>query len=140
MTLTLFAAGLLALSQTGNPPGEPIRYFVATDGNDAWSGRLPAPKPDRSDGPFATPGRARDAIRALKRSASGALQGPVTVAIRGGRYALSKPFVLTPEDSGTERVSDHIRRLSGRNARAERRPDDRGLGERCRQRPAVLGR
>ena len=101
MTLTLCVACLLVNSQAGDQPAEPGRFFVATVGNDTWSGRLPTPKADRSDGPFATPKRARDAIRTLKRDAGGALTGPVTVAIRGGRYPLSEPLVLTPEDSGT---------------------------------------
>src|SRR5262249_52347267 len=91
------------ISQPGDRTAEPSRYLVATDGNDAWSGRLPAPKADRSDGPIATPSRARDAIRALKRDAGGALPGPVRVAIRGGRYPLSEPLVLRPGDPGTER-------------------------------------
>ncbi|HPD16146.1 MAG TPA: right-handed parallel beta-helix repeat-containing protein [Planctomycetota bacterium] len=43
---------------------------------------------------------ARDAIRA--RRAAGALAEPVRVAIADGEYALSRPFVLTPEDSGSE--------------------------------------
>src|SRR5262249_46563180 len=102
MTPTLFAACLLAISQPGERPAEPSRYLVATDGNGAWSGRLPA-KADRSDGPFATPSRARGASRALKRDAGGSLPGSVAVAIHGGRYSLSEPPVLRPGDSGTER-------------------------------------
>jgi hypothetical protein len=49
-------------------------------------------------------GRARDAIRALKREAGGTLSSPVTVAIRSGHYALAAPLELTPEDSGTEQA------------------------------------
>jgi len=76
------------------------RFFVATDGNDAWSGRLPRPNAAGTDGPFTTPGRARDAIRELK-SPEG-LQQPVEVLIAGGTYHLFEPLVLGPEDSGTE--------------------------------------
>src|SRR5690242_2065884 len=85
-------------------PVEPLLFHVATNGDDTWSGHLPVPTADRSDGPFATVGRARDAIRVLKRKAGGTLRRPATVSIRGGRYALGTPLVLTPEDSGTEQA------------------------------------
>jgi parallel beta-helix repeat protein len=54
----------------------------------------------KTDGPFATIARARDAVRQLK-AAEGGLQQPVTVSIRGGTYFLREPIILTPEDSGT---------------------------------------
>jgi hypothetical protein len=74
--------------------------YVATTGNDAWSGRLPAPNAARTDGPFATLGRAREEIRRLK--AGGALPpGGVTVAVREGTYALAQTFRLEAQDSGT---------------------------------------
>lgn len=78
----------------------PIRYYVSIDGNDLWSGRLPAPNTGRTDGPFATLARARDEIRILKKGPGG-LASPVEVLIRGGTHALTEPLVLTPEDSGT---------------------------------------
>ena len=39
-----------------------LELHVATDGNDAWSGKLSSPSAKKSDGPFATFERARDAI------------------------------------------------------------------------------
>ena len=41
-------------------------FYVAADGNDGWSGTLPAANSKSSDGPFATLARARDAVRQLK--------------------------------------------------------------------------
>lgn len=91
--------------------------FVAADGNDAWSGRLAAPNADKTDGPFATLERARDAVRALKLedrkaqtpSPQSAIQNPkskiengITVFVRAGAYELAKTFKLTQEDSGTQ--------------------------------------
>ena len=73
--------------------------YVSTEGDDSWSGRLPEPNADRTDGPFATLKRARDEIRRLK--SEGKLEGPAIVRIRGGIYFLEEPFVLTPDDSGT---------------------------------------
>lgn len=79
---------------------EPLILYVAQDGNDAWKGKRPTPNPGRTDGPFATIARARDAVRELKRKKRG-LQQPVTVCIRQGTYFLDAPLVLTAEDSGT---------------------------------------
>ena len=75
-------------------------FYVSTEGDDSWSGKFPAPTAERSDGPFATLARARDAIREIK--ASGALSAPLTVAVRGGTYYLGDTLVFTPQDSGTE--------------------------------------
>ncbi len=75
-------------------------FFVAPNGNDAWSGARPKLGRNGQDGPFATFRRARDAVRALK--AGGRLRGPVTVAVRGGVYRLPEPLVFTAEDSGTD--------------------------------------
>jgi hypothetical protein len=76
-------------------------YYVAPTGNDAWSGTLPAPNADGTDGPYATLARARDAVRELK--AHGPLSAPVTVMVRGGTYYLAETLVYTPEDGGTDR-------------------------------------
>ena len=74
-------------------------FYVATDGKDSWTGKLDKPNAARTDGPFLTVQQAQKAIRDLK--ASGLLKAPVTVYIRGGRYALAEPLVFTSEDSGT---------------------------------------
>lgn len=105
----LLVAGSASLSQeTGacncgaslSPQGSAQTvFYVATDGNDAWSGKIAAPNKSRTDGPFRTIRKAKDAIRGLK--ASDPLKEPVTVYIRGGIYRLTSPLVFTPEDSGT---------------------------------------
>jgi len=96
--MRLLAIGLLALACTGAAPAEPINLFVSPQGNDAWSGSLPEPTADGTDGPFATIAGARDAIRTMKASAP--LSAPINVQVRGGVYRLSEPLVFTPEDSG----------------------------------------
>ena len=46
-------------------------FCVAPGGDDAWSGRFPAPTADKKDGPFATlPGSRRRAMLALKGEAT----------------------------------------------------------------------
>src|SRR5437867_4027429 len=80
-----------------NPiPSSAADFYVATNGNDAWSGHLTAPNSKRTDGPFATLERARDELRNLK--ASGKLKDGPTVHLRGGFYPLKKSFVLSRED------------------------------------------
>ena len=79
---------------------EPQVYCVATNGNDAWSGRLAAPNAGGTDGPLASLVGARDAIRKARAGNPGGI-GPVTVQVRGGVYRLATPFVLEPQDSGT---------------------------------------
>ena len=71
-------------------------YYVSPQGDDRWSGALPEPNATGSDGPFATPAKARDAVRAREdRSA------PMTVLLRGGTYFLEEPLRFEPADSGT---------------------------------------
>jgi len=76
-----------------------IELFVAVDGNDRWTGRLPAPNRGGTNGPFATVRAAQRAVRKLK--AGHPLRRPVKVYLRGGRHELKAPLVLTPQDSGT---------------------------------------
>jgi hypothetical protein len=98
--LSLWILGVAMLASAVGALQEPERstLFVAPDGSDGWSGRLPAPNRERTDGPLATPQQALKAARALRAGST----GPVTVVLRGGTYRLSAPIVLAPEDSGTE--------------------------------------
>ena len=48
-----------------HPAPQPALY-VAPDGNDAWSGRLPRPNREGTDGPVATLSRARDLARPMR--------------------------------------------------------------------------
>lgn len=91
------ATVLLSVAET-HLHAQGLTLYVAPNGHDAWSGRLAEPK--EQDGPFATLGRARDAVRQWK-AAHGELQAPVTVQIRGGKYSLPETLTFTPEDSGT---------------------------------------
>lgn len=76
-------------------------FYVASNGNDQWSGSLPSPNKSFSDGPFATIDRARAAVNELK-SANPNRQSPVIIYIRGGYYFLNEPLIFTPNDSGTQ--------------------------------------
>jgi hypothetical protein len=66
-------------------------FFVSLSGHDDNPGTI--------DEPFATPERARTAIRELK-AASGLPEDGVVVWLRGGVYERTATFELTSEDSG----------------------------------------
>ncbi len=74
-------------------------FYVSPNGNDRWSGTLPAYNEQKSDGPFATIEGARDAIRQMK--AEQGLTEPVTVMLRGGTYFLDRTIVFDNQDYGT---------------------------------------
>jgi hypothetical protein len=78
---------------------KPVELYVASNGNDAWSGKLVAPNKAKTDGPFATVERARDVVRTLKEK--NALAGGARVLVRGGIHYLKSPLVFTPQNSGT---------------------------------------
>lgn len=73
--------------------------YVAEDGNDLWSGTIPLRNIAGNDGPFATLGRARDAIRVLKINGD---HNDFKVLVRGGLYHLSETLTFTSADSGTK--------------------------------------
>src|SRR4051812_19704605 len=75
-------------------------FFVAPNGNDQWSGKLPQPNAAKTDGPFTTLGRARDAIRDLKGKQ--APKESISVMVRGGKYYLDRKLDFGPEDSGSQ--------------------------------------
>lgn len=76
----------------------PVDFFVSPMGDDRWTGRLAAPNEGRTDGPFATLGRARDAVRDRRKAAA---DQPATVVLRGGTYFLGETLAFGAEDSGT---------------------------------------
>jgi hypothetical protein len=69
-------------------------FYVAPNGNDAWSGRLARPDANQTDGPLATLQAACQAARKAET------RGGRTILIQAGDYFLSEPVALTPQDSG----------------------------------------
>ncbi len=93
----LVAALLLAPSE-GGAVGDGLRFYVAPDGDDGFSGSHAQRVATSNDGPWATVAHAQQAIRSLRKQ--GRLAAPVTVLVRG-QHRLQAPLVFTPEDSGT---------------------------------------
>lgn len=91
---------LKLLKENWTSAKEPMIFFVATTGNDAWSGRRAIPDIDFTDGPFASWERVQREIRAL-RSRYPYFDRPIKVIFDNGTYWLTKPIIFTPEDSGT---------------------------------------
>src|SRR5262245_55262231 len=88
---------LFGISTALAQPTIPIVFHVAPDGNDK--------DPGSEQKPFATPQRARDAIRELKRKNNGRLPGAVNVLLHGGTCYLTAPLLYTADDSGTAETS-----------------------------------
>jgi len=76
-----------------------MTFYVAPDGNDAWSGLLPRPNAGRTDGPVASLAGARDAVRWIRAMIS--QREPVRVVVAAGTYWIDEPIVFGPEDRGT---------------------------------------
>jgi hypothetical protein len=73
-------------------PGAAAELWVATNGSDA--------NPGTRAKPFATPERARDAVRQIRKHGKLTKSG-VTVWLRGGDYIQTNALELTAADSGT---------------------------------------
>ena len=78
-------------------------FYLATDGNDAWSGSLAAPNGSNSDGPFASVARAQQAVQGVLQNPQGRTT-PIVVQIRQGAYYSSQTLTFTSADSGTSHL------------------------------------
>jgi hypothetical protein len=88
-----FVASMLSVpAPAANAEGE--TFFVAVNGNDSWSGRLPEPDINRTDGPFAS---LHAACRAARREGT---DQPRQVIIQAGQYFLDEPMELDAGDAG----------------------------------------
>ena len=92
-------AAVIVLASAAVSGAEPLTLFVSPQGDDHWSGRIVEPNGSRTDGPLATIGRARDAIRELRTKSQA--PGAITVLVRGGSYELKETSRFHREDGGT---------------------------------------
>ncbi|MCX6904597.1 MAG: hypothetical protein NTW03_14170, partial [Verrucomicrobia bacterium] len=114
LSFDLFLAGF-----TATPSTMPRTFYVATNGNDEWSGTWP--QPTGNDGPFAGIERARDVVRSY-RQAGFATVGQIVIEVGGGLYEWARPLDLTTADSGTlgspvlyrARAGEEVRLSGGR--------------------------
>jgi hypothetical protein len=82
-SLCFAVLGIMIAAGCRNQPA----FYVSPTGNDA--------NPGTRNRPFATIGKATDAVSAVRRSGQ---ENDVTVYLSGGRYFLEEPVVIKPED------------------------------------------
>jgi len=75
-----------------------MNLYVATGGNDAWSGKPEKANAAKTDGPLQTLQAARDKVRQLRVASP---NEPIHVILRGGTHFLPETLVFGMEDSGT---------------------------------------
>lgn len=91
-----------------------LTVYVSTQGRDDWTGSLPSPAGDRTDGPVATIERARQIL--CDRRGSAHSSSPSAVIFRGGVYRLENTFCLTGRDSGSQQSPVIYRSYPGERA------------------------
>ena len=70
--------------------------YISPQGSDGWTGRLPEPNAEKTDGPLASINGAHWAMRKLKEG--GHISGRLTLCFRGGRYEMKQAIEITPRD------------------------------------------
>ncbi len=73
-------------------PSNVADFYVSSNGNDAWSGKLAEPNKTGTDGPFATIARAKTAVGILKN-----------YVYKSKKQAVDKRFIGTPHQFGNGR-------------------------------------
>ena len=111
MARVLASILVLLTAATCNGETEKADFYVATNGADNWSGTLAAPNAQRTDGPFHTLERARDAVRTLKERKTSS----ILVLVRGGTHQLDKTVVFSLQDSGNAKSTITYAAYPGEN-------------------------
>lgn len=73
---------------------------IAIDGNDGWSGVIPAPNRSSTEGPLATLEEAFRRVRSLRKS--GVYRGPVEIQMHAGLYTMTETLVVQGDDLAHE--------------------------------------
>jgi hypothetical protein len=95
----IFGLGFLITFPRDAGASAPSFFFVATNGNDAWSGTKFEPDPGKADGPFATLPRALRVAQEARQKPGADKSKATTVFVRGGVHFLREPLRITPDDS-----------------------------------------
>ena len=92
----------MAAVATASPAtGTALDIFVATNGNDSWSGSIASPNASQTDGPKRTIAGAQAVAKLrLAEMNAGALRRAINVQIGPGEYRLSSALVFGVDDSG----------------------------------------
>jgi len=94
--------GLPAPGQETERPSTEVVFYVAENGNDLWTGRLPDANAEKTDGPWCSLSPLEKALANVLRESPTA---SIEVVIRQGRYELPSPVALKfPEAKGSRLV------------------------------------
>lgn len=93
--LVIFSMALSSIAFAQHDKKPFADFFVSSNGNDAWSGKLSVPNADHTDGPLASIRKAKEAVRIFKKG----LYRDIFVLIRGGEYQLTETELFTSADS-----------------------------------------
>ena len=91
------AAPAALITVQGSTPPTSLTFYVSPNGNDSWTGTLPAPNSNNTDGPLATFDRARAVVQAIGKASL----TQVSVQFRAGTYFLPATEMLAAADSGS---------------------------------------
>ena len=98
---TALAARTATPEATAAVTNPSLDIFVATNGNDTWSGLVATANAGLTDGPVRTITAAQVIARQrLAAMAAGATRQPINVRIGAGEYRLTAPLTFGPTDSG----------------------------------------
>ena len=100
--------GLITVLGTGAAPTA-VTFFVSPSGNDYWSGTLPVPNSNNTDGPFATFDHARGIVQAISKTGL----TRISVQFRAGTYYLPSTEMFTAADSGSAAMQIVYQNYSG---------------------------
>jgi len=88
-------AGLITILGTAAPTV--VTFYVSPAGDDFWSGTLPAPNSNNTDGPFASFDHARAIVQSIGKTGLTL----ISVQFRAGIYYLPSTEMFTAADSGS---------------------------------------
>lgn len=100
-TFSINSFAIAAAATAAPATGPALDIFVATNGNDSWSGSIASPNAGQTDGPKRTIAGAQSVARLrLAEMNAGALRRAIIVQIGPGEYRLSSALVFGVTDSG----------------------------------------
>ncbi len=124
-TSCIMAAVFTALACAGLWAKPHAHIYVSPQGNDSWSGHLPAPNADKTDGPYKTLFRASQKAGSFADSSA-----PVTVHLRAGTYPVGRTIQLRhsgPSLTLRPYQNEKVRIIGGRRISGFKKVTDRSV-------------
>ncbi len=87
-----------------------LYFYVSPEGSDSWSGRMNQMMAGETDGPFASPFCATEAVNNVRMAG---IEGPVVVQFSEGIYQLDSSWLISSQLSGTTSGETIFRAAAG---------------------------